>query len=92
MEKELKIKLAIAKARNIVYYRSIDERPRAQYLHVLREYRDQLLDLVLDPDPSPEIDLLRRILSVLPVKVKSSDTDIVIQNIETTMEEWRQCQ
>lgn len=44
----LRIRFAYSKGRNIIYYRTLDQqlRPRATYIHVLRDYRKYLIELL----------------------------------------------
>ena len=76
---EMKIGFVLAKARNLVYYASIDSRPRVTYIHIVRELRKDLKK-VLSEFPVPEnkeykilhsmfLEIIRSINS----KIKSSE-------------------
>ena len=82
---EFRINLAIAKGRNIIYYRERDTRERCQYMHVIREYRKTLVDLVKElPDTDPSSKFLQSLIKVINPKVKSEEciqTIIEMKNI-----------
>lgn len=65
----------LSKGRNIVYYRTIDDRPRATYIHVLRDYRKQLLNtVVLLPDEySEDKSIMLSLIKVIDPKVKTEE-------------------
>lgn len=74
-ELDLRIRFALAKGRNIVYYRLIDDRPRGQYIHVMRKYRQELFELnkelVIFPEYSKISELFKRVIDIIPPKIKS---------------------
>ena len=74
-ELDLRIRFALAKGRNIVYYRLIDDRPRGQYIHVMRKYRQELFELSKEFDNIPEYhklkELFKSIINIIPPKIKS---------------------
>lgn len=73
----------LSKGKNIVYYRRIDDRPRAQYIHVVREYREEAKRL-LNSISKEDIELrtlLLNIIKVIPVKPKSEDCKEIIDNL-----------
>ena len=82
---EFRINLAIAKGRNIIYYRERDTRERCQYMHVIREYRKTLVDLVKElPENDPSSKFLQSLIKVINPKVKSEEciqTIIEMKNI-----------
>ena len=72
-ELELRIKFAICKGRNIIYYRERDTRERCQYIHVVRNYRKTLQELlkILPPEYEGVRPLFEAIVNVIDPKVKS---------------------
>lgn len=71
-----RIRLAIARGRNIIYYRERDTRKRCQYLHVIRDFRKQLI--YLKKQFTEEIDqdtqnLFQQLIQVIDPKVKSEN-------------------
>lgn len=84
-EIDFRIRCLIARGRNIVYYRRIDNRPRSQYIHVVREYRKDVRNLSISlPENSKygEIkEMLKKIVVSIPPKVKSEDCEEVIMKI-----------
>lgn len=71
---EFRINLAIAKGRNIIYYRERDTRERCQYIHVVREFRKTLVDLVnLIPENDPSRNFFIELIKVINPKVKSEE-------------------
>ena len=44
-ELDFRIMCTLSKGRNIAYYRLIDDRPRCQYIHVMRKYRQEVYEL-----------------------------------------------
>lgn len=71
---EFRINLAIAKGRNIIYYRERDTRERCQYIHVVREFRKTLVDLVnLIPENDPGRNFFIELIKVINPKVKSEE-------------------
>ena len=71
---EFRINLAIAKGRNIIYYRERDTRERCQYIHVVREFIKTLVDLVnLIPENDPGRNFFIELIKVINPKVKSEE-------------------
>ena len=71
---EFRINLAITKGRNIIYYRERDTRERCQYIHVVREFRKTLVDLVnLIPENDPGRNFFIELIKVINPKVKSEE-------------------
>lgn len=71
---EFRINLAIAKGRNIIYYRERDTRERCQYIHVVREFRKTLVDLVnLIPENDSGRNFFIELIKVINPKVKSEE-------------------
>lgn len=86
-ELDFRIVLAIAKGRNIVYYRKIENRTRFQYIHVVRDYRKQIVALLQELPESPSKydamrDLFQKIINLIDPKVKSEETTGVIIELE----------
>lgn len=93
-EIEFRVRCLIARGRNIIYYRRIDNRPRGQYIHAVRGYRKDVRELSLslpDEDKYKEYkELFKRIVLAIPPKVKSNDCEEIIMelaNILMTREE-----
>ena len=84
---EFRINLAIAKGRNIIYYRERDTRERCQYMHVVREFRKTLVDLVKEiPETDPSHKFFKSLIKKINPKVKSEEciqTIIDMKNIYT---------
>lgn len=74
-ELDFRIRLAIAKGRNIIYYRERDRRERAQYIHVVRDYRKTLLKLLEFIPESEEYagikSFFNSLVNIIDPKVKS---------------------
>ena len=71
---DFRINLAIAKGRNIIYYRERDTRERCQYIHVIREFRKTLVKLTSqmnDEDPTKKF--FQSIINVINPKIKSEE-------------------
>lgn len=69
-----RIKLAIARGRNIIYYRERDTRERCQYIHVVREYRKLLVELSRQFTEEIDIgirELFQQLIQIIDPKVKS---------------------
>lgn len=89
-ELDFRIRCILARIRNIIYYRRIDNRPRCQYIHVVRGLRQDTRTLSLslpDIDKYSEIkELFGKIVRTIPPKVKSEECEEVIMKIaEITM-------
>lgn len=65
-EEQLKYRI-----RNIIYYKSIDGRPKAQYLHVLRTLKDDLMKL--------DTPWAQRVYSSIPKEI--TDQDLIISGL-----------
>lgn len=96
-EADFRIRCLLARGRNIVYYRRIDDRPRGQYIHAVRDYRKDVRNLSLslpDNEKYKEIkETLKKIVLAIPPKVKSVDCEeyiMAIAEIIMTPEEIRQ--
>lgn len=75
-------KLLIRKGYTILYYMRIDPRPRAQYIHVVRDYRKRLLNILPSlPKESQEEILVRDLVSIIPPKVMSQDCYSVMEKV-----------
>jgi len=91
MRKQLKLKTKLLKAkiRNIIYYRLEVEplRPerkgRAQYIHILRKLRNDINELLINPDIEKDVrEYFSPFLSIIPEKIKSSQCLEVIINMK----------
>ena len=88
---ELRIRFAIAKCRNLVYYWGIDDRERKQYLHVLRSYRKQLIEIINQlPDGNKYKELFLNIVRTIPPKVKTDQCGEVIENLKPFIVNYEQ--
>jgi len=92
--REEKIGYVVARIRNIIYYRLTVEpsdpiRYRAQYLHVLRNLRKDLLSLVEDLSPTDNrASWFRDIISIIPAKVKSEFCFDIVRQINDYVEKF----
>jgi hypothetical protein len=89
MTLEDKIRYAIAKIRNVIYYRiQIDEnmreeRFRGQYMHVLRQYRKDLLVLVEEiPEGDSRRTFFEEMIQIINPKVKTNECLDTIERLE----------
>lgn len=81
------------RGRNIIYYKSIDDRPRAQYMHVLRNLREDAKNLLQEFSENTVLDkeiiemkvFLKSILSIIPVKVKTEECESIINKLERSL-------
>lgn len=83
---DFKLRCLIARGRNIVYYRRIDDRPRGQYIHVVRTYRKDAVNLLSQMPEDYEKykdarELLTKIIDTINPKVKSDDCEETIMDI-----------
>ena len=85
----IRYKRVLYKARNIVYYYSIDTRPRSVYLHVIREMRNEMKELLsVFPPESPEYQKLLEIIRACPQKIKEDEVEnYVLGILKPTIEE-----
>lgn len=79
-ELDFRIMCTLSKGRNIAYYRLIDDRPRCQYIHVMRKYRQEVYDLkkvILDQNVGYMypglIEKLDKIINLINPKIKSEE-------------------
>ena len=98
-EMDFRINCILARARNIIYYRRIDNRPRCQYIHTVRGLRQDTRTLSLSlPNTEKYKDikeLFGRIVRTIPPKVKSEECEEVIMKVAEilmTPEEIQQLQ
>ena len=83
-----RVRYATAKVRNIVYYRldveeNNAERYRCQYMHVLRQYRKLLVDLVNDLGPSDSrTGWFEGLIDIIDPKIKSNECLSTIEDLE----------
>lgn len=61
-EMDFRINCILARARNIIYYRRIDNRPRCQYIHTVRGLRQDTRTLSLSLPNTENIKILRNYL------------------------------
>lgn len=90
---EEEIGYIVARIRNIIYYRLTIEpsdpiRYRAQYMHVLRNLRKNILDLLSEMSEEDTIrrTWLSRIVDIIPPSVKSEFCYDVIRQINDFVE------
>lgn len=84
LDPETRIRLIVARIRNVCYYKSIDDRPRAQYMHVFRSLRADI-SFVLKSLPD-ELkmkwgNMFVDILRIIPPKIKTHDCSQVASNL-----------
>lgn len=79
-ELDFRIMCTLSKGRNIAYYRLIDDRPRCQYIHVMRKYRQEVFELkriILDQNVGYMypglIEKLDKIINLIDPKIKSEE-------------------
>lgn len=74
-----------AKGRNLVYYRELDlgTRPRATYIHILREFRKEVAQVIKEIySTDPYFGLFSDILACVPEKPKTKECDRYILKIK----------
>lgn len=90
---EDRVRYAIARIRNAIYYRleveeKTEERYRCQYIHVLRKYRKLLVELVGDMDPQdPRIALFQGMINLINPKIKSDECLSTLEDIKWYLED-----
>lgn len=88
-ELDFRINLAIAKGRNIVYYKEHDPRERAQYIHIIRDYRKLLVSLVSEIPDALKYQVVKscfnNLINVIDPKIKSEETTGAIINIKNIL-------
>ena len=79
-EIDWKVRFTLGKGRNIAYYRLIDDRPRCQYIHIMRKYRQEVFGLIksirdsgLSEMYSDILEKFERIVSLINPKIKSDE-------------------
>lgn len=71
-------KSLLIRGRNIIHYRLIDDRSRCQYIHVMRKFRKDLLNL--RSKYPVERSIVDEILSLIPAKIKSEEClDVILK-------------
>ena len=76
-----KQELVMSKARNICYYFSIDTRPRSIYMHVIRELREEMKELLGELDKnSPEYAQILSLIRACSQKIKTEECEDYIMN------------
>lgn len=91
----LKIRFVLAKARNLVYYASIDSRPRVTYIHVVRSLREDLKEALSEfPVPEPEEykilhSMFLEIIRSIDPKIKSSECkSYILETLAPILEQY----
>lgn len=70
------------RVRNIVYYYSIDTRPRSVYLHVIRRMRSDMKSLLSEYSPdSEEYKILLEFIRNCPQKIKEEEVEDYILGV-----------
>jgi hypothetical protein len=89
MNIEEKIRYAVAKIRNIIYYRleveesMLDDRYRCQYMHVLRKYRKSLLGLIEELDNTDtRKSFFKGLIDIINPKVKTDECKETIEALK----------
>lgn len=79
-ELDFRVKCTLSKGRNIAYYRLIDDRPRCQYIHVMRKYRQEVFGLVksiqelgMSEMYSNLLSIFNKIINLIDPKIKSDE-------------------
>lgn len=79
-ELDFRVKCTLSKGRNIAYYRLIDDRPRCQYIHVMRKYRQEVFGLVksiqelgMSEMYSDLLSVFNKIINLIDPKIKSDE-------------------
>ena len=79
-ELDFRVRCTLGKGRNIAYYRLIDDRPRCQYIHVMRKYRQEVCGLIksiqelgMSEMYSELLKVFNRIINLINPKIKSED-------------------
>ena len=79
-ELDFRVMCTLGKGRNIAYYRLIDDRPRCQYIHVMRKYRQEVFGLMksiresgMSEMYSSLLEKLNRVINLIDPKIKSED-------------------
>lgn len=79
-ELDFRVRSTLSKGRNIAYYRLIDDRPRCQYIHVMRKYRQEVYGLIKSIQElgvsemySEVLKKFDRIINLIDPKIKSEE-------------------
>jgi len=79
-ELDFRVKCTLSKGRNIAYYRLIDDRPRCQYIHVMRKYRQEVFGLIksiqelgMSEMYSDLLSVFNKIINLIDPKIKSDE-------------------
>lgn len=79
-ELDFRVRCTLSKGRNIAYYRLIDDRPRGQYIHVMRKYRQEVFGLkksILESGMSAmysePLKKFEKIIALIDPKIKSEE-------------------
>ena len=79
-ELDFRVRSTLSKGRNIAYYRLIDDRPRCQYIHVMRKYRQEVYELMKSIQElgvsemySEVLKKFDRIINLIDPKIKSEE-------------------
>lgn len=98
MEKEIDLSLQIiitkAKGENIIYYRNIDDRPRANYFAQLRTFRKDLIEVISRAKKEkinfPEYKLFRTLVNNISANVSAKDCEETLDKIGKIYEQYRE--
>lgn len=71
---DIRFNFAMCKCRNIIYYMSIEDRPRATYIHIVRDLRKTFVEILenLQRDDS-RYDTAKTIVSMINPKVRKEN-------------------
>lgn len=79
-ELDFRVRSTLSKGRNIAYYRLIDDRPRCQYIHIMRKYRQEVYGLMKSIQElgvsemySEVLKKFDRIINLIDPKIKSEE-------------------
>lgn len=81
MKEEDIFNLLMIRGRNIIYYMRIDSRPRSQYIHIVRNWRVDLIKFSRSSASSDRVNLVRDLVKLIPSKVNSGDCYNVMESI-----------
>jgi hypothetical protein len=87
-----RIRYTLAKLRNIIYYRlevepTIEYRFRAQYMHVLRNYRKEVVGIIRDMEETDtRKEYLLGIVRLIDPKIKTNECLSTIQDLKEYVE------
>lgn len=91
-----RIDYILCRCRNIIYYDSIDERERVQYIHVFRKLKNDIGDILKEISDNNILiesnlkNVLIKIDSIIPIKVTNDESKEIINKLKLIMEDVNQ--